>query len=314
MILNQQNLREFFVGLSTAFQSAYSDLIKVNQDWQQVAMVLPSTTKENLYGWLSRWPKVRKWVGDRHLKNLAANGYRLTNEKFEDSIQIPRDDFDDDQQNMYGTVVKTGWSDAVIKFFCNNVFGLFANGTTNLCYDGTAFFNSSHPMTSASGVTTYQSNLIAGGGNPWYLLDVRSGMKPFIVQERRPFSFRALFDLNDSQVFMRDEFPCGIDGRYAFGYGFWQRALRSGATLNQTNFDAAVAQMMGLQDEEGEALGVMPNLLVCGPSNRAAALQAIKSSLLPWQTSVTGSGTNTVGGNSNYNLDAVEILVVPWLP
>jgi phage major head subunit gpT-like protein len=314
MILNQTTLREYFVGLNAAYQQGYRDLIKMGEDWKQVAMVLPSSTKENLYGWLQRWPKVREWVGDRHLKNLALNGYRLANRKWEDSIQIPRDDFDDDQQGMYTVTVREGWADARLKFMNNQVFGLMINGTTNPCFDGTAFFNANHPQTSSANVTTLQSNVIAGAGQPWYLLDTRGNMKPFLVQERRPFEFKALMDLNDSQVFMRDEFLFGIDARYGFGYGFWQRALRSQAALSNTTLDSGIQQMMSLVDEEGEALGVVPNLLVCGPSNRAAALQSVKTSLLPWPTSVTGSGTNTVGGNTNYNQDVVQLAVVPWLP
>jgi phage major head subunit gpT-like protein len=314
MVLNQLNLKEYFVGLNAAYQAGYRELIQMGEDWKKVAMVLPSSTKENLYGWLQRWPKIREWVGDRHLKNLALVGYRLANRKFEDSIQIPRDDFDDDMQGVYTVTVREGWKDAIMKFMNNQVFGLLINGTTNLCFDGTPFFGANHPQTSANNVTTVQSNVISGAAQPWYLLDTRGSMKPLLVQERRPFEFKALMDLNDSQVFLRDEFLFGIDARYGFGYGFWQRALRSQAALSNTTLDSAIQQMMSLVDEEGEALGVMPNVLLCGPSTRAAALQAVKSSLLPWATSVTGSGTNTVGGNTNYNQDIVEVVVVGWLP
>ncbi len=312
MILNQQTLRELFVGFSAIWQPLYLKLIEKDSDWKKIAMVVPSTTKENLYGWLSRWPKVREWLGDRAFKNLKLNGYRLTNRKFETSLSVTRDDIDDDQMGMYPMMIRDGWATAVTKFFCTNVFGLLSNGTTNLCFDGTPYFGANHASQTADGTTINQSNLIAGANPAWYLFD--TSLKPLIVQERRSFEFKAVTNLTDSEVFARDEFKFGIDGRYNFGYAFWQGALRSGAVLNQAGFDAAVAQMMGVLDEDGESIGVMPNLLVVGVSNRAAALQSIKASLLPWQTTVTGSGTNTVGGNTNYNLDAVEVMVVPWLP
>lgn len=302
MVLNQQSLREFFVGLSTMFATMYARA--TNQDnspWQQIAMDVPSTTKETLHSWLSRWPKIRKWLGERHLKNLQLNGYRMVNEKFEATIQVPRDDFDDDQLGQYPMLINNGWGDAVIKFFCSNVFNLLRDGTTNLCYDGTPFFGANHPMVQSNGSTIVQSNLITGASPAWYLIDDTGGLKPLIRQKRRDFEFKALTRLDDTEVFMTDEFKFGIDGRFAFGYGFWFRALRAQTDLSvQANFDAAFAQMATLTDEEGEFIGATPTLLVCGMSNRANALKAIE--------------TAVANNNSNYNYKAVRVLYVPWLP
>lgn len=302
MVLNQQVVREFFVGLSTVFAGMYARV--TNQDaapWKMLAMEMPSTTKETLHSWLTRWPKIRKWVGDRHYKNLQLNGYRLTNEKFEDSIQVPRDDFDDDSVGQYPMMINNGWGDAITKFFAKNVFDLFTNGTTNLCYDGTPFFGANHPMVQSNGATILQSNLISGASPAWYLVDNTGGLLPLILQKRREFSFRALTRLDDSEVFTTDEFKFGIDGRYAFGYGFWFRALRAQTDLSvQANFDAAYAQMASFTDEEGDFIGATPTLLVCGMSNRANALNAIN--------------TQNRNNSSNYNYKAVDLLIVPWLP
>lgn len=301
MILNKQNIGEFFIGLSAAFKAAYADLTSKTEDWKKVAMVLPSTTSENLYGWLSRWPKVRKWVGERHLKNLALNGYRLKNEPFEASTSINLDELDDDSAGMYAAEVSMGWPDAIASFFESNVFNLLKNGGTNLCFDGTAFFNANHPLTSSDNVTTLQSNIIAGGGAAWYLMRCKGKMKPLIVQDRKAFTFKSVTNVEDGKVFLTNEAMYGVDGRYAFGYAFWQNALRSNATLDTAAFDAAYAQMGSLVDEEGEFLGMKPDTLVCGMSNRAAALKCIANMKLP-------------GDVDNHNYNAVEVLVVPWLP
>jgi phage major head subunit gpT-like protein len=304
MILNKSNIGEFFIGLSAAWVGAYKALLVREQDWKKVAMVMPSNTAENLYGWLSRWPKVRKWIGERHLKNLALNGYRLKNESWEDSIGVNLDELSDDAAGMYQTTVKVGWSDAVANFFDAYVFALLKNGnsaTIGLCFDGTPFFGTNHPTTSADGTTILQSNSIAGAGAAWYLLDVRGDMKPLLVQERKAFEFASVTEKSDGTVFKTNEAMFGIDGRFAFGYGFWQRALRSAATLDTAGFDAAMVAFAAIVDEEGEPLGTKPSLLVCGPSNRAAALKVVMSQKLADNT-------------DNHNYKAVDVLVVQWLP
>jgi phage major head subunit gpT-like protein len=297
MIVTKETIGAYFIGLSAAWTGARAGLLRREQDWKKIAMVMPSTTAENLYGWLNAWPAVRKWVGERHLRSLEADGYRLKNEKFEASIAFNVDQMSDDQAGMYSTVVKDGWTDAVANFNDQMVFGLLNDGITGLCFDGTPFFNANHPQTTSDGQTILQSNLIAGANPPWYLLDVRDSMKPLIVQDRKAFEFQS----DESQVFKTGEVACGVDGRKGFGYGFWQRGLRSGAVLDQAGFEAALLQMKLLKEVNGLPLGIKPNLLVVGPTLRAAAFRLVGSMKLTDQT-------------DNPNYKAVEVLEVPWLP
>ncbi len=58
--------------------------------------------------------------------------------------------------------------------------------------------------------------------------------------------------------------------------------------------------MMGQENDEGVPLDVEPNLLICGPTNRAAANKTVKA-------------MNKANGESNTNYKALEVLVVPWL-
>jgi phage major head subunit gpT-like protein len=302
-MINIQTVREFFVGLSTVFAAMYQRATNQdNADWAKLAMTMPSTTRESLHAWLTRWPKIRKWIGERHYKKLQLNGYRLVNEKYEDSITVPVDDFEDEGQlGQYPMMVNQGWGDAVIKFFNENVFNLLRDGTTGLCYDGQPFFSANHPMTTSSGASIVQSNLITGASPAWYLIDNTGGLLPLILQERQKFDFRALTRMDDSAVFDTDEFKFGLKGRFAFGYGFWFRALRAQTDLSvQANFDAAYAQMASFTDEEGQPIGATPRLLVCGMSNRANALNAIE--------------TQNRNNSSNYNYKAVDLMIVPWLP
>ena len=58
--------------------------------------------------------------------------------------------------------------------------------------------------------------------------------------------------------------------------------------------------MMAFKSDEGRPLGIMPNLLVVGPTNRAAAKTVIEVE-------------KNAAGADNINYKAVDILVVPWL-
>jgi len=58
--------------------------------------------------------------------------------------------------------------------------------------------------------------------------------------------------------------------------------------------------MMSLKSDEGRPLGIRPNLLLCGPSNRAAARSLIDTEKL-------------ASGADNPNFKEVEVLVTPYL-
>lgn len=294
MIVNKGNLKTLFTGYKAAFNKGFRG---GDVNWQQVATRVPSTTKAEEYGWLGQFPKLREWVGDRHVKGMASHGYTIKNKKFEATIAVPRDDIEDDTYGVYTPLMQEmGYAARVHPD--ELIFGLLANGFTETCYDGQYFFDTDHPV--GNGVV---SNMQAGTGNPWFLLDTRRALKPLIFQVRRDYDFRAITSLEDESVFMRDEFKFGVDARVAAGFGFWQQAFGSKAALDAANFKAARQAMRALKSDEGRPLGISPNLLVVGPSNADAAETLIKSEQV-------SDGTTTV---SNILRNAVDVLVVPWL-
>ncbi|MHA7919042.1 Mu-like prophage major head subunit gpT family protein, partial [Alloalcanivorax xenomutans] len=173
-------------------------------------------------------------------------------------------------------------------------------GFEETCYDGQYFFDTDHPGVDEDGKEVSVSNMQAGSGKGWFLLDTRRALKPLIYQERKPYDIKAMTAGDDEAVFMRDEYRYGVDGRSNVGFGFWQQAFGSKATLDETNFDAAYDAMTSQFTDEGRPLGVLPDLLVVGPSNRKKAQEVIKVA-------------RKADGADNANKDLVEILVVPWL-
>lgn len=291
MIVNKQNLSTLYVAIKTAFNKG----LKSNEVlWSRVATEVPSSTKEESYKWLGQFPRLQKWIGDRVIKNLTAHSYSITNEKFESTVGIPRDDIEDDTYGVFTPLFEEmGYS--ALTHPDELVFGLLAKGFDELCYDGQNFFDTDHKVGDAS-----VSNMQAGAGVPWFLLDTNRPLKPIIFQKRREYNIKARQDDTSEAVWSRDEFEYGVDARVNAGFGLWQLAFGSKADLTSANFDTAMESMMGLKSDEGRPLGVRPNLLVVGPKNRAKANQVIEV-------------MNQEGGASNPNYKAVEVLVVSWL-
>lgn len=71
---------------------------------------------------------------------------------------------------------------------------------------------------------------LADKPDSWFLLCTNKFLKPFIFQKRKPVKLTALTKDDDENVFMRDEFIWGADGRSNAGYGFWQMAYGSDGT------------------------------------------------------------------------------------
>ena len=110
----------------------------VEPQWKKVATEVKSTTKSNTYGWLGKFPKFREWVGDRVLKNMAAHGYSITNKKYESTVEVERDDIEDDEVGVYSPLFEE-MGRAAQEHPDELVFNLLAAGTSTLCYDGQNF-------------------------------------------------------------------------------------------------------------------------------------------------------------------------------
>lgn len=64
----------------------------------------------------------------------------------------------------------------------------------------------------------------------WFLVDNRKFLKPLIYQERKKIVFVNKDKETDDNVFMRNEYIYGAEGRSNAGYGFWQMAFGSTGT------------------------------------------------------------------------------------
>jgi len=278
---------DLFIGHKTSFRGGFAGVTPI---WSQIATRVPSSARSETYSWLGQWPKLREWIGDRNVMELAGHAYSVVNKRFESTVKVNRDDILDDQLGMYGPMFDE-LGRAVAAFPDELLFALLAMAHTVKCYDGQYFFDTDHPV--GNGVA---SNDGGGAGTAWYLLDTTRSLKPLIWQDREAFDLVALDDVKDTNVFMRNEFVYGTTGRANAGLGFWQMAYRSRQDLDPAGYQAARAAMMALTDDEGKPLGLRPNLLVHGPSLEGAARRLLINEL------------NAAGGTNEWKGTATPLL------
>lgn len=297
MIVTPGNLTLLKQGFNAAFKNAFGSVAPM---WDKIAMKVPSTTSEEVYGWLGANTKMREWLGERVYQNLKLHSYAIKNKTFESTVTVPRESIEDDQFGVFTPLISQMGMDA--KLHPDELlFALVQLGISTVCYDGQYFFDVDHPVGLSGAEVSVSNYTSAGGNNAWYLLDTSKVLKPFILQTRRDYAFIAKTNLTDDNVFEKNEFVFGVDGRLNVGFGLWQQAYCSKATLDAAGYGAARVAMMNFKADNGKPLGIMPNLLLVGPSNEKAALDVVQAERL-------------ANGADNVYRNTAKVVTCPWLP
>lgn len=291
------------LALRTAFRAEFqSNFDTAASIMDRVATTVPSTTASNTYGWLGEWPGFREWIGDRVLKNLAAHGYSIDNKDWESSVGVKRTAIEDDNVGVYKPLFAEMGRAAKVHPD-ELVFGLLKAGHTTACYDGQYFFDTDHPVYASNdgtGAFVTVSNVQAGAGPAWYLMDCSRALKPLIFQKRKAPVFTSMTSLEDESVFKSNEFRFGVDSRSNVGFGFWQMAFKSNADLTEENFNDAYEAMTSLKGDGGRPLAITPTLLVVPPNLRSQALEITRAE-------------RRANGATNVNAGLVDAVVTPWV-
>lgn len=296
MIINQGNLGRLYTGFKTSFSSG---LGMADPQWQRLATRVPSSTREEKYGWLGKLPGMREWVGDRVLNNIEMHDYAIKNKTWEDTIVVPREDIEDDQFGVYAPLFEE-MGRSVAAHPNQLVFDLLKAGFSTACYDGQDFFDTDHPVLDADGKPVSVANTDGGTGDPWFLIDDARPLKPIIYQVRKDYDMTRMDAPTDENVFMRREYRYGVDGRSNVGFGFWQFAWGSKQDLTKANYKKAREGLMGMKGDYGRPLGIRPKLIVVPPSLEGSALEILNAE-------------RDAAGATNVYKGTAEIIVAPWL-
>lgn len=296
MIITSENLALAFKGFKAVYTDAF---MTAPAHADKISMKVTSNSADETYGWLGAFPSMREWIGPRIIKNLMAQDFTIKNRKFEATLGVKRDSISDDKLGLFKPMFAE-MGQGARRHPEELVFGLLKSGFTSACYDGQNFFDTDHPVTDEAGAVSLVSNTQAGASPAWFLLDTSRAVRPIIWQEREGYELQSVTDSNDERVFLTDEYLYGVRARVNAGFGLWQLAFGSTATLDATNYASARAAMMGFKSNDGRILGVTPTVLVVPPSLESAALNLLNTETKD-------------GGGSNPWKGTADLIVTPYL-
>lgn len=182
MLLNKATLTAVFLTVKTEFNNA---LKTEGPMWDKIAMRIMSSTKQNDYAWLSKFPKMRKWLGEKNVKALEAMQYTISNDDWEATIEVHRNDIEDDNLGIYGPQARMA-GESARDLPDDIVFDLVNNGFSNLCFDGQPFFDSDHPVRNpATGEDESVSNMLDKALDASTLAKAQGSLGAALTQIRR---------------------------------------------------------------------------------------------------------------------------------
>lgn len=126
--------------------------------WQKLAMETSSDRLEELHGYLDKLPGMREWVGERVYSNIVNGVYTLKNKDFELSVEVERNDIEDDKLGRYAPMFQL-IGEQTAKWPDEQVVSALLAGKTSLCHDGQYFFDTDHPKDISGRLSGTQSNL-----------------------------------------------------------------------------------------------------------------------------------------------------------
>lgn len=294
-------LTALFTGFKTEFEQGKSEAMP---QFNKIASVIKSTSASNTYGWLGKFPSLAKWIGDRNIQSMKSQAYTITNDDYESTVGVDRNDIEDDNLGVYSPIFKEMGNAAAIHPD-EMIFPLLAAGFTTLCYDGQNYFDEEHPVypnADGTGTAVSTANMAVDAGytgDAWYVLDTSKALKPLIFQERKKPNLLAMTKMDDEAVFTRKEYRYGVDCRDAAGFGFWQLAFANKRALTPDNLWDSIEKMRSFTADGGRKLGIKPTMLVVPASMEKLATRMLEREL-------DSNSSNELKGR-------VELLVADYL-
>ena len=142
MNVNGAALNAIFLSLSKIFNQTFTE---VPVEYTAIAMVVPRNGAYVDYRWLANFPQMKEWIGKKHITKLAEYDYVIRNKDFAATIEVRRNDIEDDQLGIYTPQAQSAaWSakqhpDELVFDAVNNAF-------TAKCYDGQPMISTSHKV------------------------------------------------------------------------------------------------------------------------------------------------------------------------
>lgn len=159
----------------SALRTLYSQIfqeefLKQEINWNKLCTMVSSKSGSETYVWMDRIPQLRKWVGDRLIRNAELLDYELTNLPFELTEELDKHRIEDNKINAFEPTVRMmaeqakKWPDTLL-FAPSGAAspGAMANGQNVITYDGVGFFATNHPVSVSNAALGTQRNYYASG-------------------------------------------------------------------------------------------------------------------------------------------------------
>jgi len=151
VLINQDNLGELDYQFRTGYNEAFATAASMVS---RLATVIPITGPSIRLTGLKAFSKMRKWLGPRHHKNLDAIGLTVTPELYEDTVDVPRTDIEDDTYGQLMPAIR-GLGDGAAALDNDLLAGILQGSSTQLGYDDLALAANTHAM----GGTTFDNSV-----------------------------------------------------------------------------------------------------------------------------------------------------------
>lgn len=164
-LIKNNEVTNIKTGLQTKYHKTLGEL---KNEVPAIATITKSSSDAEVYSFLGDFPSLQEWIGDRDIKSIKEDGYKIENDIYESTVSIKRSDIEDGRLASYGTTAVMK-AKAVINFQNQKVYDALKNGFTKTCFDGQYFFDTDHPLypnADATGTATTVSNLILGTKTP----------------------------------------------------------------------------------------------------------------------------------------------------
>lgn len=177
-------LEAIYYEYNLRFQGGYSSAAIW---WNKLCMLMPSTTRSERYAWMKKIPAFREWVGERQFNNVVGRSYEIFNKDWENSIEIDRNDIQDDRIGLFSPFMEmmglqaARWPDHTMAPIIQ------AGSTTGLAFDGHPFFDDDHPIDmDKPALGTYQNLFINAPLSPDTVSAVRATMASYLGEDGKP--------------------------------------------------------------------------------------------------------------------------------
>lgn len=207
-------------------------------DYEMFTTTMGSTVKVETHTYMSNLPRLSEFKGYNPGVRLTGREYTVANKEYRiGPVNVRETDLDDDQVGGYLRSINALPARAQ-KDVGHKVLAHLALGTTNTCFDGTAFFADSHTIGSGDNLDTFNCAASDAATHKIIaLITENTAIKPVIFQDRQHLN-GLRDDTTSAEAQKKKEYEYWSDCRFGLGYGFWWDAYHVTITDTPTVAEA----------------------------------------------------------------------------